>query len=123
MHGKQTDRKAMSTQLRETDSDRLIGIGLICVTLLSFAFLDSIAKLLSPTLPALQIIWARYAGNVLVVAVFINYRTYPGVLRTKKPKIQWTRSVLLLLSTSMNFIALRYLQLAETSSIAFTIPL
>ena len=123
MNDKQIRGKPMSAQLRETDRDRLIGIGLICLTLLSFAFLDSIAKLLSPTLPALQIIWARYAGNVLLVAVFINHRTYPGVLRTKKPKIQWIRSTLLLLSTSMNFIALRYLQLAETSAIAFTIPL
>lgn len=123
MIGNSSNRQAAAPHIRNTERDRLIGIALICTTLLSFAFLDSLAKFLAHSLPALQIIWARYAGNVLIVAIFINHRTYPGVLRTKKPWIQIIRSMMILLSTSMNFIALRYLQLAETSSIAFTIPL
>lgn len=123
MNPTHTTHKALAVQVRNSERDRLIGIGLICITLLSFAFLDSIAKFLTSTMPSLQIIWARYALNVLIVALFINHRTYPGVLRTKKPWIQIARSIMLMLSTSMNFIALRYLQLAETSAIAFTIPL
>lgn len=49
--------------------------------------------------------------------------SHPGVLRARRPWLQVLRSLLLLGSTLANFLALRRLQLAETSTISFLTPL
>jgi len=48
--------------------------------------------------------------------------THSGLLRTRSPKLQITRSILLVASTVLNFLALRWLQLDEALSIIFTFP-
>ena len=53
----------------------------------------------------------------------INPWTTPGVLRTRRPWLQGARSLLLFGSTALNFVALQYLQLAESMSIMFATPL
>jgi drug/metabolite transporter (DMT)-like permease len=105
-----------------TSRDRLIGIGLMCCALLCFSCLDASAKWLTRELSPLQVTWARYASSALFVCILINPVTVPGVMRTKRPWLQGFRSLLLLVSTAMNFFALQYLQLAETISIMFMTP-
>ncbi|MGX5735782.1 DMT family transporter [Bosea thiooxidans] len=101
----------------------MIAIGLICAAVLCFSLLDTSAKWLGQSMNPLQVVFVRYAGSMALVFILINPWTRPGVLRTKKPGLQWTRSFLLLGSTALNFVALRYLQLAETISIMFAGPL
>ncbi|HSI41682.1 MAG TPA: DMT family transporter [Xanthobacteraceae bacterium] len=101
---------------------RLAGIALMCVGFAVFALLDSTAKWLSPHVPAAELAWARYAGNFALVALVFNPWTHPGVLRTRRPFIQITRALLLVVSTVTNFIAVRYLQLDQTVSITFSTP-
>ncbi len=113
----------LKARLRTSDRDRLVGIGLMCIALALFSLLDAAAKLGGKTLPTLQLVWARYAGNVLIVLIFINGRTRPGVMRSNRLPLQILRSMLLFLSTLLNFFALRWLQLAETASIIFATPL
>ena len=108
---------------RDEKINRLIGIGLICLTFLCFTGLDTTAKWLNHSIPTIQAVWARYTFSVLIVLLVINPKTKPGVLTTKKPKIQIIRSLLLLGSTLANFIALNYLQLAQTTTIALATPL
>jgi drug/metabolite transporter (DMT)-like permease len=103
--------------------NRLLGIGLMCGALLCFAGLDTSAKWLNQSLHPMQVVWARYLCSVIIVMAFINPSTTPGVLVTKRPWLQLIRSLLLLLSTALNFFALQYLQLAETISIMFATPL
>lgn len=103
--------------------ERLIGIALMCVALLFFAGIDTSAKWLNHTLHPLQTVWARYAISVLIVSLFINPWSVPGVARTARPWLQIGRSLLLLAATALNFAALIYLQLAETTSIMFASPL
>jgi drug/metabolite transporter (DMT)-like permease len=62
-------------------------------------------------------------ASVALVSLAINPWTHPRVLRTKRLWVQIVRSLLLFLSTALNFIALQYLQLAETMSITFATPL
>lgn len=107
----------------ETGRPRMMAIGLICVAVLCFSLLDTSAKWLGQSMNPLQVVFVRYAGSMALVFILINPWTRPGVLRTKKPGLQWTRSILLLASTALNFVALRYLQLAETISIMFAGPL
>jgi drug/metabolite transporter (DMT)-like permease len=51
-----------------------------------------------------------------------NPLTHRGLLRTRSPKLQIVRSLLLVGSTALNFLALRWLQLDEALSIIFTFP-
>ncbi len=102
---------------------RLAGIGLMCLALMCFASLDTIAKTLNPLIGPIPTTFARYLSSVLFVTMAINPWTQPGVLMTKKPWMQWVRSLLLFGSTMLNFLALQYLQLTETMSIMFVGPL
>jgi drug/metabolite transporter (DMT)-like permease len=102
---------------------RLVGIALMCGAVLSFSFLDASAKWLNRTLDPMLTVWVRYIGSVVFVSLFVNPWTTPGVTRTRRPWLQAGRSLLLLASTALNFIALQYLQLTETVSIMFATPL
>jgi drug/metabolite transporter (DMT)-like permease len=102
--------------------DRLVGIGLMCGAVVCFSGIDVCAKWLNRSLDPLMTTWARYMASVLVVSVLINPWTVPGLLRTRRPWLQARRSVLVLVSTILNFIALQYLQLIETVSIMFATP-
>lgn len=111
-----------SPAIINTPKDRLIGIALMCLALVFFSCLDTMAKWLGREIDPLQVTWARYTSSIIIVFVFINPWTHPGVMRTKKPVLQGVRSVLMFLSTVFNFVALQYLQLAETISIIFITP-
>lgn len=102
---------------------RLIGIGLMMIAFLLFSLLDTTAKWLNHVIPTSQTVWSRYTFSVLLVLIVINPRTKPGVLKTKKPVLQFWRSMFLFISTLLNFIAINYLQLSQTISIAFAAPL
>jgi len=70
----------------------------------------------------LQVVWARYFGAFLLAFIFLNPVSRPGMMVTRRPWLQVGRSALLLLSTALNFFALRYLQLDEALSILFSTP-
>ena len=101
---------------------RLIGIGLICAALVCFAGLDTVAKWLTNHLPTLEVVWARYASHFALSMLIVNPWTLPGLFSTKKLGLQVGRSALLFGSTALNFVALHYLQLDQTATIAFTAP-
>lgn len=101
---------------------RLAGIALMSAALFCFALLDTTGKWLTQHLPVVQVVWARYASHFVFGFLFINPWTVPGLFRTRRPFLQLARSTLLMLSTAINFTALRYLQLDETTAILFTTP-
>jgi drug/metabolite transporter (DMT)-like permease len=109
--------------LRTERRRRLVGIALMCGALICFSLLDASAKWLNREMDPLLTVWWRYASSVVLVSVVINPWTHPGVLRTRCPWLQGARSLLLFVSTALNFAALQYLQLAETMSIMFATPL
>jgi drug/metabolite transporter (DMT)-like permease len=88
-----------------------------------FACLDTTAKWLNAEMNPLQTTFARYLVSMILIAAVVNPVTSPGLLRARRPGLQAIRSLLLLFSTMANFIALRYLQLAEATAIIFAAPL
>lgn len=102
---------------------RLTGILLMCAAVACFALLDTSAKWLNRSVDPLLTTWARYVTSVAMISLVINPVTVPGLLRTNRPWLQALRSLLLLLSTILNFFALSHLQLTQALSIQFAAPL
>src|SRR4051794_20984589 len=101
---------------------RLTGIALMCGAVALFAVLDTAAKYLSPQMPTLQIVAARYVTAFLLALLLVNPLTHPRLMVTSRPALQVVRSLLMLGTTVFNFIAVRYLQLDQTLSIMFSAP-
>lgn len=100
----------------------MIGIALMCSAVALFAVLDTTAKYLNTQMDTLQIVWARYTSAFVLTLAVSNPLTTPGLLRTGSLRLQLTRSLLLVGSTALNFLALRYMQLADVLAIIFTFP-
>lgn len=102
---------------------RVVAIAMMCAAMICFAGLDTSAKWLGRRLPTVEVVWARY----VVASVFTLFVTRsfwrPRVLLARRPGLQVVRSLLLFGSTMANFLALRQLQLAETSTISFLQPM
>ncbi|WP_332681295.1 DMT family transporter [Bosea sp. (in: a-proteobacteria)] len=95
---------------------------MMCAAVVCFSLLDAAAKWLGSSMQAMQVVTARYVVSVALVSIVLNPWTRPGIARTRRPWLQGFRSLLLLVSTALNFFALNYLQLAETISIMFATP-
>ena len=84
--------------------------------------LDATAKYLVRDHALFLVVWARYAGQMVVVTPFAWQRTGTGFWRTRRPRMQLLRSAFLLIATFCFFGGLRYLPLAEASAIMFVTP-
>jgi drug/metabolite transporter (DMT)-like permease len=102
---------------------RVLAVGLMCGAMVCFTGLDTCAKWLSFTVPAIQIVWARYVAAAIIALAASRPLSRPSALRSKKPWLQTLRSILLLGSTTANVLALRQLQLSETATISFLTPI
>jgi drug/metabolite transporter (DMT)-like permease len=85
--------------------------------------LDATAKYLVRDHALFLVVWARYAGQMLVVTPFAWQRAGPGFWRARHPALQLVRSMFLLAATICFFGSLRYLPLAEGSAITFLAPI
>ena len=81
-----------------------------------FASMDATAKYLMKEIGPAQTIWARYTVQAILVTVLIlpKINIYG---KTKYPKLQFLRSVALMMATTLFFFAFSKLGLAEASAI------
>jgi len=114
--------KNKPTEIAHQRRQRLIGIALMCGAVALFAVLDTTAKYLNGHMDTLQVTWGRYTSAFVLTLFVSNPFTHRGLLRSARPRLQIGRSVLLVFSTVLNFLALRWLQLDEALSIIFTFP-
>jgi drug/metabolite transporter (DMT)-like permease len=106
-------------------ADRFKAIGMMGLAVVFFSGLDTSAKYLAThtQVPMVEIVWMRFAGQ-FVMMLPILLALSPGVLlATKKPKLELLRSLLMSATTACNFLALQYLRLDQTVSVAFLAPL
>jgi drug/metabolite transporter (DMT)-like permease len=103
----------------------LKAIGLMTLATLCFAALDATAKFLvaKQGIPTSQVTWLRFAGHVVFSALVLWPFALRPSLRSAKRVIQILRSCFMILTTGLNFIALKYLQLDQTVTIFFLTPL
>ena len=89
-----------------------------------FTLIDTSAKwLILAGLPAMQVVFSRYAGAFLTVLIFFIPRHGMGEFRSNRPWIQVLRALALLGSTVFNFLALRYLPITLTTAMFFAVPI
>ena len=100
-----------------------LSLAAIIVSTIFFATLDSSAKFASLSLPVYEVIWFRYFTNFLLALAIYNPWSAPEAWRLNHPWLQILRALLLTFMTAGNFLALHYLQVADTTSIGFLSPL
>jgi drug/metabolite transporter (DMT)-like permease len=101
---------------------RLIGIGLMVLTVMLFPFMDATAKYLGERYPVAQVVWGRYVFHLVVVAVLLARRDGLRFLIPRSPKLQFVRAVLILGATSLFFTAIPHIPLANAIAINFLAP-
>jgi drug/metabolite transporter (DMT)-like permease len=113
----------MSTSVAPREDRILAGVGLMALAVAFFTAIDSSAKWLAlGGMPVLQVVFARYAGHLLVALAVFAPRERGDVFRSRRPGLQFLRSLALLGSTALNFSALKYLPITVTTTIMFASP-
>lgn len=96
--------------------DNARGILLMLGAVFAFSVMDLFAKALGQRVDVVMALWARYAGQAVVVAVLVAPRL-SEVARTRYPRLQALRSFLLLGATVCFFNGLVHIGLAEATAI------
>jgi drug/metabolite transporter (DMT)-like permease len=110
--------------VKPQEDRRLLGIVLLLAGYLSFTVIDSCAKWLSMAgLPTSEVVFVRYAGQLILVSALFLPARGTELLTTRSPKLEVARGLCLLLSTAANFTAILFLPLTVTAAISFTMPL
>jgi drug/metabolite transporter (DMT)-like permease len=107
----------------ESDHPLRRALPLILFAGICFSTLDATAKYLVIDHALFLVVWARYAGQMVVVTPIAWNRAGPAFWRTRHLKMQLVRSACLVVATACFFAALRFLPLAEGSAISFLAPM
>jgi drug/metabolite transporter (DMT)-like permease len=86
------------------------------LAILLFTAMDATAKGLIQRYPAPQVIWTRFAGQLLIVLVFLGPRL-GAALRTRFPVLHFWRSAFQFGATTFFFLSLPHIGLAEATAI------
>lgn len=86
-----------------------------------FGLMDVSVKAVTPTTGTIPALWARYAGQMVIVLVLVAPRL-STVVRSEYPKLQITRSILLMAATFFFFLALGQIGLAEATAVIAVNP-
>ena len=81
-----------------------------------FSVMDATAKALAPRIGTIPAVWARYAGQALVVLILVAPRLR-SVARTNYPWLQLARSVFLMFGTVFFFFSVANIGLTEATAI------
>lgn len=115
----------MASMVKPIEDRRLLGISMMLGGYLCYTIIDSFAKLLSQSgLPTMEVVFVRYAGQlILVLAIFLPREGPRALATTRRWPLEVARGLCLLGSTIFNFLAITFLPLTVTSAISFTMPL
>jgi drug/metabolite transporter (DMT)-like permease len=116
--------RAAQQMSRSKESERILaGIGMVIVAVACFATLDTATKASTAGVPILMGVWFRYAFQAIATTAVLLPLHGTALLRTRHPRYQLLRGALLLVSSTLAFLSLRYMPLAEFTSIVLIAPL
>ena len=93
------------------------GILYLAAAIFAFTAMDALAKHLVGIYPTTQVVWARNAGQLVFVVLYLNTRLGQAVV-TKMPGWHLARSITQLGAIATFFMALNYMGLAEATALA-----
>ena len=99
------------------------GIALIVLAALSFAGLDTSTKYATQLVPVLMLLWFRYVFQAITTLALRYPVQKAALLRTRNPRFQILRGVLLLITTACSFFGLQYLPVGEFTAMMMLSPL
>jgi drug/metabolite transporter (DMT)-like permease len=116
--------RAAAQRNRSRESERILaGIGMVLVAVACFATLDTATKASTAGVPILMAVWLRYAFQAVATTAVLLPLHGTALLRTRHPRYQLLRGALLLVSSTLAFLSLRYMPLAEFTSVVLIAPL
>ncbi len=100
-------------------------IVLVLVAMFFFVALDSLAKYLMVSYPVSQVVWGRFFFHTCFVVVALVYMGsgWRKRLVSRKPGIQLWRSVLMLATNGLFFLAISTVDLITATTIMFLFPI
>ncbi|WP_218628216.1 DMT family transporter [Variovorax sp. dw_308] len=119
-----TPTPRVSSPERDRESERILGaIGLVLLAIACFATLDTATKISVTAVPVLMGVWFRYAFQAVATTAVLLPLHGTSLLRTAHPGYQVLRGALLLVTSVLAFLSLRYMPLAEFTAIVLIAPL
>jgi drug/metabolite transporter (DMT)-like permease len=101
----------------------LTGIALALIALACFGALDTTTKHVMLTVPLLLALWFRYMFQAVATTLVMWPVRGRALLRTAHPKFQVLRGVLLLTSSLLAFLSLRYMPVGEFTALLMVTPI
>lgn len=102
-------------------SDQGLGIALLLAAVFTFTLMDSTAKYLTQFYHPIQVVWARFAGNlILLIALFRSH--FLARARSRQPGLQLLRGAGQIAAILLFFTSLQHIGLAEATAIMDTNP-
>ncbi len=98
------------------------GILWMLLTMFLFACINAIAKYLALSYPVPQVVWARYAFHLLLLALLLRGRL-PRAAATKRLGLQLLRSSIMVITTGLYFTGIHFIPLADAGAIMFVAPI
>jgi drug/metabolite transporter (DMT)-like permease len=98
-----------------------LGIALVFAMGACFSVSDTLIKYCGAFLPVLLLLWARYAFQAIAMALWLGRKGLGG-FATAHPKFQWTRGILLLVTSGMSFFGLQLMPVAEFTALGMLTP-
>lgn len=96
-------------------------MALLIAATMMFSVSDMMAKLLSQSLPVIEVVWLRYIPFV-AIAVWLDARTGPRRSRARRPALQVVRGLGVVGSAIGFVMALRSMPMADTAAISYVSP-
>nr|WP_298688172.1 DMT family transporter [uncultured Dongia sp.] len=133
----------LSARDRQIAGDRPL-FGILCLVMAGFvfSFFNAIVKHLTMTgMPVMEVAWGRYAFHLVFAILYagvalrfeapmVGARVQQGwldpwreMLHARRPGLQFFRSLLMLATTLLFFLAVSYIDLASATAVAFVEPL
>lgn len=114
----------MSQNVTPREERTALGLLLMAGAVMFFTLIDTSAKwLVLSGHAAIQVVFARYAGHLIVSAVLFLPREGMDAVRSNAPAKQALRASFLFISTALNFTALKFLPITITTTIMFAGPI
>ncbi len=99
------------------------GILLVIMAMACFTGVDGMVKYLGALLPLVVVMWFRYMFQMTITAAVLLPRRGRSLFQTRHPWLQVLRGVSLTVSTSLAFLSLRYMPVAEFTAILTLTPM